>query len=131
MPGSPTRVADVLAGYRGPVAPMSFDPGQLMQLRQKAPRLVRGIIAAKYRPTSILGSDAGMGAARHGLSAAPALTARPQFVAYAVGGSAGAAADLRAARFVHAAVDLGGAHRGRAASAARFADQMIFEGFRP
>ena len=46
----PARVAAVLAGYRGPAAPMSFDPVQLRLLRQKAPRLPRGIVAAKYRP---------------------------------------------------------------------------------
>src|SRR6476620_12236672 len=39
----PLRVATVLAGYRGPAAPMSFDPAQLALLRQKAPRLPRGI----------------------------------------------------------------------------------------
>ena len=42
----PLRVATVLAGYRGPAAPMSFDPAQLALLRQKAPRLRRGIVGA-------------------------------------------------------------------------------------
>ena len=37
----PARVAQILAGYRGPVAPMSFDPRQLDVLRQKSPRLTR------------------------------------------------------------------------------------------
>ncbi|MGD0023965.1 MAG: glycerophosphodiester phosphodiesterase family protein, partial [Xanthobacteraceae bacterium] len=46
----PVRVAAVLDRYRGPVAAMSFDPRQLALLRQESPRLVRGIIAAKYRP---------------------------------------------------------------------------------
>ena len=49
-PRLPLRVAAVLSGYRGPVAPMSFDPMQLQVLRQKAPALPRGIVAAKYRP---------------------------------------------------------------------------------
>ena len=46
----PARVAAVLANYRGPVAPMSFDPTQLAHLQQINPALLRGIIAAKYRP---------------------------------------------------------------------------------
>src|SRR5580698_3769966 len=32
----PARVADILGGYRGAVAPMSFDPRQLAMLQQKA-----------------------------------------------------------------------------------------------
>ena len=35
----PARVAEVLAGYRGPVAPMSFDPRQIALLRHRAPEL--------------------------------------------------------------------------------------------
>ena len=46
----PARVAEVLAGYRGPAAPMSFDPDQVALLRQSAPHLLRGLVAAKYRP---------------------------------------------------------------------------------
>lgn len=38
----PARVADVLAAYRGPAAPMSFDPWQIAALRHKAPQLVAG-----------------------------------------------------------------------------------------
>src|SRR5580658_3521159 len=49
-PQLPGRVASVLSGYRGPVAPMSFDPLQVALVRQKSPHLVCGIIAAKYRP---------------------------------------------------------------------------------
>ena len=69
-PVLPARVAAVLAGYRGPVAPMSFDPVQLNVLRQKAPRLPRGIVAAKYRPHPVLGSDAAMVALWHGIAVA-------------------------------------------------------------
>src|ERR1700739_2590556 len=43
----PARVAAILADYRGPAAPLSFDPGQVAMLRQKAPQLGRGITAAK------------------------------------------------------------------------------------
>ena len=44
------RVAALLSGYKGPVAPMSFDPVQLQILRRKAPKLPRGVVAAQYKP---------------------------------------------------------------------------------
>ena len=126
----PLRVAEILGRYRGPAAPMSFDPNQLAMLRQKSPGLVRGIIAAKYRPHPYW--DLMPAWMRHGMGyLLTAVTARPQFVAYAV-------ADLPAvaplfARHVLSMPLLAWAVRTPAerACAARWADQMIFEGFRP
>jgi len=126
----PARVAQVLDAYRGPVAPMSFDPGQLALLRQKTPRLTRGIIAAKYRPHPYW--DLMPTWMRHGMGyLLTALPVRPQFVAYAV-------ADLPAlaplfARHVLSMPLLTWAVRTQIERqrAARWADQMIFEGFRP
>jgi glycerophosphoryl diester phosphodiesterase len=126
----PVRVAAVLNGYRGPVGPMSFDPRQIACLRQKSPRLPRGIIAAKYRPHPYW--DLMPAWMRHGMGyLLTALTARPQFVAYAV-------ADLPAlaplaARHVFGLPLLTWAVRTEAErrTAERWADQMIFEGFRP
>jgi hypothetical protein len=119
-----------LAGYRGAVAPMSFDPRQLAVLQQAAPQLVRGIIAAKYRPHPYW--DLMPVWMRHGMGyLVTALTARPQFVAYGI-------ADLPAlaplfARHVLSMPLLTWAVRTPAERqrAARWADQMIFEGFRP
>ena len=124
------RVADILAGYRGPAAPMSFDPMQLTVLRHKAPRLARGIVAAKYRPHPYW--DLMPFWMRHGMAyLLTGLAARPQFVAYAV-------ADLPAlaplfARRVLGLPLLTWAVRTEAERrcAARWADQMIFEGFQP
>jgi len=126
----PRRVAEILSGYGGPVAPMSFDPRQLEALRHIAPRLTRGIVAAKYRPHPYF--DAMPVWLRYGMgSLLPALTARPQFVAYGI-------ADLPAlapavARHVLSMPLLTWAVRTPAERerAARYADQMIFEGFRP
>jgi glycerophosphoryl diester phosphodiesterase len=42
------RVAEVLSGYAGPVAAMSFDPHVLMTLQKHAPGLPRGIVAERY-----------------------------------------------------------------------------------
>jgi glycerophosphoryl diester phosphodiesterase len=126
----PLRVAAVLAPYRGPAAAMSFDPGQLALLRRKASRLPCGIIAAKYRPHPYW--DQMPAWMRHGMgSLLTAFTARPRFVAYAV-------ADLPApapliARRVFGLPLLTWAVRSQEdrQTAARWADQMIFEGFRP
>jgi len=126
----PARVAQLLEGYRGPVAPMSFDPRQLASLRHKAPRLTRGIIAAKYRPNPYW--DLMPPWMRFGMAyLLTALTARPQFVAYSV-------ADLPAiaplfARHVFGLPLLTWAVRTESErlKAARWADQMIFEGLRP
>lgn len=126
----PLRVAAVLDVYNGPVAPMSFDPRQLTWLRQKSPRLLRGIVAAKYRPHPYW--DQMPAWMRYGMGyLLTALTARPQFVAYAV-------ADLPAlaplfARHAFGLPLLTWAVRTEAERhrAERWADQMVFEGFRP
>ncbi len=126
----PARVAALLAGYRGPAAPMSFDPIQLRLLRQKARHLPRGIAAAKYRPHPYW--DQMPAWLRYGMgSLLPALTARPQFVAYAFG-DLPASAPLLARHILClplvAWVVRTEAERQRAT---RWADQVIFEGFRP
>jgi glycerophosphoryl diester phosphodiesterase len=126
----PARVAAVLSGYDGRVAPMSFDPMQLAFLRHKAPRLPRGLVAAKYRPHPYW--DTMPAWLRYSMgSLLPAAMARPHFVAYSI-------ADLPAlapllARHALCLPLLTWAVRTEAERqrALRFADQMIFEGFRP
>jgi glycerophosphoryl diester phosphodiesterase len=126
----PLRVAAILDGYQGPVAPMSFDPRQLACLRQKAAHLPRGIVAARYRPHPYW--DLMPPWMRHGMGyLVTALTSQPQFVAYGV-------ADLPAlaplvARHIFGLPLLTWAVRTEAEqrTAKRWADQMIFEGFRP
>jgi glycerophosphoryl diester phosphodiesterase len=126
----PARVAAILAGYHGPVAPMSFDPMQLNVLRHKSPRLPRGIVAAKYRPHPYW--DRMPPWLRYGMgSLLPSLTARPLFVAYAVG-NLPTPAPL-AARHILCLPLLAWVVRTptERERAGRYADQMIFEGFRP
>src|ERR1700675_1144377 len=41
------RMAEVLASYSGPAAGMSFDPDQVLALREKMPALPRGIVAQR------------------------------------------------------------------------------------
>lgn len=126
----PLRVAAVLSAYSGPVAPMSFDPMQLAVLRQKAPRLPRGIVAAKYRPHPYW--DLMRPWLRYGMgSLLQALNARPHFVAYAVENLPALAPAM--ARHILCLPLIAWVVRTEAERlrAARFADQMIFEGFRP
>jgi glycerophosphoryl diester phosphodiesterase len=124
------RAAQVLAGYRGTAALMSFDPGQIAALRQIAPALPRGIVAERrYRHHEW---DRLPAASRRAMTYFKhVVRTRPQFLAYSV-------RDLPAA-IPLAARNLFGlplltwtvrSPQDRAA-AARWADQMIFEGFRP
>ena len=122
------RTAAVLSAYRGAAAVMSFDPAQMAALREIAPTLTRGIVAESYRH-----HDGGRtsGAGRALSHFGNTMQARPQFLAYSV-------RDLPAAMPLAARKLLGlplltwtvrtEADRTRAT---RFADQMIFEGFRP
>jgi glycerophosphoryl diester phosphodiesterase len=124
------RAADVLSGYRGPAALMSFDPAPIAALRTIAPTLARGMVAERYyrdREWKLLPARS-----RRALACfTHVLRTRPQFIAYAV-------RDLPAAIPLLARKGLGlplltwtvrsADDRRRAA---RYADQMIFEGFRP
>jgi glycerophosphoryl diester phosphodiesterase len=122
------RVAEVLRGYTGPVAVMSFDPGLIAAIRHAATGLRRGLVAEKhYRPQHQDRSWFRSGADYLGDLA----RARPQFVAYSV-------RDLPSPVPLISRSLLGlplltwtvrsDEDRSRAK---RWADQMIFEGFRP
>jgi glycerophosphoryl diester phosphodiesterase len=124
------RVAAILSGYKGPVAPMSFDPQQLQTLRQKAPKLPRGVVAAKYKPHPYW--DQMPPALRHGMGTLlPAATARPHFVAYMKDNLPALAPWL--ARHILCLPLITWVVRSEAERqhARRYADQIIFEGFRP
>jgi glycerophosphoryl diester phosphodiesterase len=124
------RVAALLSHYKGPVAPMSFDPLQLEVLRQKAPKLPRGIVAARYRPHPYW--DLMPPRLRRGMgSLLPSIPARPQFVAYMNDNLPALAPWL--ARHILCLPLLTWVVRTEAEQqrVARYADQIIFEGFRP
>jgi glycerophosphoryl diester phosphodiesterase len=126
----PARVAAILAGYRGPVAPMSFDPAQMAAFRRKAPQLLRGIVAAKYRPHPYW--DQMPFWMRYGMGyLVTGLTARAQFVAYAVADLPAVAPLLARHAFGLPLLTWAVRTEAECKTAARYADQMIFEGFRP
>ncbi len=118
------RVSAILQDYAGPVAAMSFDPCLVQALRVHAPGLPRGLVAER------IPGDALKGASRMAYARA-AIASRPHFLAWSV-------------QDLPMAVPLGGrfllglplltwtvrteAERKRAR---RYANQMIFEGFRP
>jgi glycerophosphoryl diester phosphodiesterase len=124
------RMAEVLGSYRGPAVGMSFDPDQVIALRELMPRLTRGIIAeTSYDvadwPETTPAQRRGMLHLRH------ALRTRPHFVAYWVDELPAAAPWI--ARHIFGLPLLTWTVRTPAqrAKAARYADQMIFEDFRP
>ena len=123
------RAAAVLTSYDGPVGLASFDPTLVCALRRIAPQLARGIIAERrydHPEWHELGGPRKLELAflLHGL------TSRPDFIAYRVRDLTAVAP--RAARHMFGLPLLTWTVRSDAdrAIAARFADQIIFEGFR-
>ncbi|MEX0751390.1 MAG: glycerophosphodiester phosphodiesterase family protein [Xanthobacteraceae bacterium] len=124
----PLRVADVLKSYSGPIAAMSFDPLQVAVVCEAAPHLLRGLVAERhFRP-----SQRERGSLRSGIAYfRRVLASRPQFLAYSI-------RDLPSPAPLVARYGLGlplltwtvRSEKDRQ-KAARWADQMIFEGFRP
>ena len=124
------RMVDVLASYRGPAVGMSFDPDQVVALRELAPNLARGIVAERHYdatdwPEASKAQRRGMTHLRH------AFRTRPHFVAYWVNELPAAAPWI--ARHVFGLPLLTWTVRtaDQRERAARYADQIIFEGFCP
>jgi glycerophosphoryl diester phosphodiesterase len=123
----PRRAAQVLQSYKGPVAVMSFDPGQISALRDLAPDLTRGLVA--YRPDPLRDRNVSTGTgAKFVLQA---LAARLQFLAYRVSdlpsAVPGVARNVLGLPLLTWTVRTPEDRR----RAAQHADQIIFEGFRP
>ena len=124
------RAAQILLGYRGPAALMSFDPGLIAYLRETAPAIARGIVAERrYRHSAY--AHLSERTKRTLAYFQHALQSRPQFIAYSVADLSSAIP--RTARNVFGLPLLTWTVRTEAdrQNAARYADQMIFEGFRP
>jgi glycerophosphoryl diester phosphodiesterase len=124
------RMAEVLSSYSGPVAGMSFDPDQVLALREITPRLHRGITAQRtyddgYWAKLTPAQRDSMLYLRHGFRT------EPHFVAYWVDQLPAPAPWI--ARNLFGCPVLAWTVRTpeQRAKAARYADQMIFEGFMP
>src|SRR5215831_586472 len=124
------RCADVLANYGGPAAVMSFDPAMIELVRWIAPHLTRGIVAERhYAP-----SDWGPLPAAERRSMAfllHAMRSRPQFIAYSVKDLPALAPLTANAIFRLPLLTWTVRSKADRRTAARWADQMIFEGWRP
>jgi glycerophosphoryl diester phosphodiesterase len=124
------RMAEVLGAYGGHAVGMSFDPDQVLALRELMPQRPRGIIAERAYdeadwPGTTPAQRQGMLHLRH------AFRTRPHFVAYGIDDLPNPAPWI--ARHVFGLPLLTWTVRTpqQRERAARYADQMIFEGFRP
>ncbi len=124
------RMAEVLASYSGPVVGMSFDPDQVLALREVAPTLPRGIVAQRtydddYWKKLTKEQRDSMLYLRHGFRT------EPHFVAFWVNQLPAPAPWI--ARNIFGCPLLAWTVRTpeQRERAARYADQMIFEGFVP
>jgi glycerophosphoryl diester phosphodiesterase len=125
-----TRMAQVLASYRGPAVAMSFDPDQVMAIRELMPDVPRGVVAQrryddgewKQLPAEKIREMTGL---RH------AFRTQPHFVAYWVNELPAPAPWIARNIFGCALLTWTVRTPEQRARAQRYADQMIFEGFVP
>jgi glycerophosphoryl diester phosphodiesterase len=125
-----TRMAEVLRTYPGPAAVMSFDPDQVLALRDIIPERPRGIIAQRdydddYWTKLTPAQRDGMRHLRH------AFRTRPHFVSFWVEQLPAPAPWI--ARNIFGLPLLAWTIRTpqQRERAARYADQIVFEGFKP
>jgi glycerophosphoryl diester phosphodiesterase len=125
-----SRMAKVLSTYSGPAVGMSFDPDQVLALRELVPLRPRGIVAEREYtedewPEATPAQRRGMTHLRH------ALRTRPHFVAYWVDEVPAIAPWIARNIFGLPLLTWTVKTPEQRARAARYADQMIFENFVP
>ena len=125
-----SRMAEVLSSYSGPAVGMSFDPDQVLVLRELMPLRARGIVAEREYteedwPKASPEQRRGMSHLRH------AFRTRPHFVAYWVNELPAAAPWIAHHVFGLPLLTWTVRTPDQRTRAARHADQMIFEGFVP
>lgn len=132
------RVATVLGRNPGPVGAMSFDPALIEAMRRLAPHLVRGIVSERhFRPRDWgprWGASGGLRTAFRRKNLAFLLhgfASRPDFIAYKVDDLTAFAPRLARHMFGRPLLTWVVRSEKERAVAARYADQMIFEEFRP
>lgn len=125
-----SRVADVLAAYKGPAVAMSFDPEQVAALRHYAPDLVRGIVAQR-RYDDGHWAQASAAQRRRMTTLRHAPETRPHFVAYAVNDLPAPAPWIGRHLFGCPLLTWTVRTPDQQRRATHHADQMIFEGFIP
>jgi glycerophosphoryl diester phosphodiesterase len=124
------RAAEVLKGYQGPAALMSFDPAPIIALREIAPAITRGIVAERH----YVDADWQDLTDKQKRSLAFLLhrgQSRPHFVAYQVDDLPSLGPWVTRNLFRLPLMTWTVRTEAQRARAKRYADQMIFEGFVP
>jgi glycerophosphoryl diester phosphodiesterase len=124
------RMAEVLSSYEGPAAGMSFDPDQVLALRELIPARPRGIVAQRTYtavewPATTSDQRVRMTYLRH------AFRTRPHFVAYWVDELPDIAPWIARNIFGCPLLTWTVRTAEQRTRAHRYADQMIFERFHP
>jgi glycerophosphoryl diester phosphodiesterase len=124
------RMAEVLSSYEGPAAGMSFDPDQVLALRELIPSRPRGIVAEHHYtaadwPDTTPDQRVAMTYLRH------AFRTRPHFVAYWVDEIPDVAPWIARNIFRCSLLTWTVRTAAQRIRATKYADQMIFEGFHP
>ncbi len=123
------RVAEVVSGYSGPLAVMSFDPRSVAAMRQLRPELVRGMVSEYFPATEEWSRLTSMQRfrLRHLL---PACRCRPHFINYHVKALPALAPAIARALGLPLLTWTVRTPEDRAI-AEKWTDAMVFEGFRP
>jgi len=124
------RMADVLASYSGPAVGMSFDPDQVLGLRETMPALPRGIIAQRHYNDDYWKKLTPQ-QRRSMLHLRHAFRTRPHFVAFWVNQLPAPAPWIARNLFGLPLLTWTVRTSEQRDRATRYADQMIFEGFVP
>lgn len=124
------RMAEVLATYNGPAVGMSFDPDQVLALREMMPSRPRGIVAERHYteaewPEATPAQRHEMTHLRH------LLRTRPHFVSYRVNDLPAVAPWIAKNLFGCGLLSWTVRTPEQRAKSAKYAEQMTFEGFRP
>ena len=124
------RAAEVVRSYAGPAALMSFDPAPIAALRDIAPDLPRGIVAERHYVdnewrTLTSAQKRSMAFLLHGFRT------RPHFIAYHVKNLPSPGSWIARNLFGRPLLTWTVRTEEDRTVAKRWADQMIFEGFRP
>jgi glycerophosphoryl diester phosphodiesterase len=125
-----TRIAEVLRTYSGPAAVMSFDPDQVLAVREIIPERPRGIVAEREY-TAVEWPEATPAQRRSMEHLRHAFHTRPHFVSYWINELPALAPWI--ARNIFGLPLLSWTIRTpeQRERAARYSDQITFEGFRP
>ena len=124
------RIASILKQYRGHAAVMSFDPNAIAAMAHHAPDVTRGLVAGPFRNPEYWGHLSAMRrfVMRHLL---PAVIARPHFIAYDLDGLPACAPYIWKQVLKRPLLTWTVRSEENRKCAEKWADAMIFEGFRP